>query len=188
MRRRVERGGDAGPALVGLRRPTAIGPRLRDACHLGRLGYPRSVTLDDDVGITDRQRERTPRTRATLRAFRVPVPVWNQNAPSSQIAPTAVTCGLPSPLRVVSHFVRALCASGSGADPASSFSATVAQSTGGSPSASPRLMISICVSLRRACQLPMQSQVGRCRVGRLIAAEALVGVDPNRNYQTRNKT
>jgi hypothetical protein len=82
-------------------------------------------------------------SRATFRPFRVPEPVWNQNAPSSQRAPTAVTCGLPSSFSVASQVVRELCASGAGADPASSFSVTAAQSTGGSPSAAPRLMISI---------------------------------------------
>src|SRR5262252_209436 len=82
-------------------------------------------------------------SRATLRPFRVPAPVWNQNAPSSHRAPTAVTCGLPSSLTVDSQVVREFAASGAGADPASSLSATAAQSTGGSPSALPRLVISI---------------------------------------------
>src|SRR5262250_1438210 len=80
--------------------------------------------------------------RATLRPLRVLAPVWNQNVPSAQRAPTAVTCGLPSSLTVDSHVVREFAASGRGADPASSFSATAAQSTGGSPSVSPRFMIS----------------------------------------------
>src|SRR5580693_6735191 len=74
-------------------------------------------------------------SRATLRPFRVPAPVWNQNVPSSHRAPTAVTCGLPSSLMVDSQVVREFLASGAGADPAASFSATVAQATGGSPSA-----------------------------------------------------
>src|SRR5204862_2305386 len=39
-------------------------------------------------------------SRATLRPLRVPTPVWNQNVPSTQRAPTAVTCGLPSRLTV----------------------------------------------------------------------------------------
>ena len=39
-------------------------------------------------------------SRATLRPLRVAVPVWNQNVPSTQRAPTAVTCGLPSSLTV----------------------------------------------------------------------------------------
>src|SRR5438067_12410823 len=82
-------------------------------------------------------------SRATLRPLRVPTPVWNQNAPSSHRAPTAVTRGLPSSLMVDSHVVREFAASGAGADRASSFSATAAQSTGGSPSAIPRLVISI---------------------------------------------
>src|SRR5215469_13600308 len=82
-------------------------------------------------------------SRATLRPFRVLAPVWNQNVPYSHRAPTAVTCGLPSSLTVDRPVVRELCASGAGADPASSFPATAAQSTGGSPSALPRLVISI---------------------------------------------
>ena len=75
--------------------------------------------------------------------LRVPAPVWNQNVPSTQRAPTAVTCGLPSSLTVASHVVREFAPSGAGVDPASSFSTTAAQSTGGSPSALPRLVISI---------------------------------------------
>jgi hypothetical protein len=82
-------------------------------------------------------------SRSTLRALRVPEPVWNQNVPSSQRAPTAVTCGLPSSLTVVSHVVREFAASAAGGAPPSSFSTTPAQSTGGSPSALPRLMTSI---------------------------------------------
>src|SRR5215470_1545621 len=81
-------------------------------------------------------------SRATLRPFRVPAPVWNQKAPSSHRAPTGVTCGLPSSLTVDSQVVREFAASGAGADPAASFSTTGAQSTGGSPSALPRLVIS----------------------------------------------
>ena len=37
--------------------------------------------------------------------MRVPAPVWNQNVPSSQVAPTPVTWGLPSGLIVVSQQV-----------------------------------------------------------------------------------
>src|SRR5690348_3861290 len=82
-------------------------------------------------------------SRATLRPLRVPAPVWNQNVPSSHTAPTAVTCGLPSSLTVDSQVVRALCAAGAGPGPASSFPAIAAQATGGSPSAVPRLVISM---------------------------------------------
>src|SRR3954471_13203826 len=82
-------------------------------------------------------------SRTTLRPLRVPAPVWNQNAPSTQSAPTAVTCGLPSSLMVHNHVVRVFAASGVGAEPASSFATTAAQSTGGSPSAFPRLMVCI---------------------------------------------
>src|SRR5215472_2053326 len=96
-------------------------------------------------------------SRATLRLLRVPAPVWNQNVPSIQRAPTAVTCGLPSSLTVDSHVVREFTASGRGPDRAPSVSTTAAQSTGGSPSASPRLMISISrtyPSLSRPCVGP----------------------------------
>src|SRR6202050_1054958 len=82
-------------------------------------------------------------SRMTLRPFRVRAPVWNQNVPPSHRAPTAVTCGLPSSLTMDSQVVREFRASGAGADPAWSFSTTAAQSTGGSPSALPRLVISI---------------------------------------------
>src|ERR1035438_7809367 len=58
-------------------------------------------------------------SRATLRPFRVPAPVWNQNVPSSHRAPTAVTCGLPSWLMVDSQVVREFTASGAGAGPPS---------------------------------------------------------------------
>src|SRR3954465_7048088 len=82
-------------------------------------------------------------SRATLRAFRVLAPVWNQNESSSHRAPTAVTCGLPSSLIVDNQVVREFAASGAGADPAASFATTAAHSTGGSLSTSPRLMMSI---------------------------------------------
>jgi hypothetical protein len=81
-------------------------------------------------------------SRATLRPFRVPDPVWNQKLPSNQSAPTAVMWGLPSSFTVVSHVVRALWTSGAGDEPASSFSRMSAQFTGGSPSAAPKLMMS----------------------------------------------
>src|SRR4051812_2455573 len=66
-------------------------------------------------------------SRATLRAFRVRAPVWNQNVSSSHRAPTGVTCGLPSSLTVDSQVVREFIASGAGADPAASFATTAAQ-------------------------------------------------------------
>jgi two-component system sensor histidine kinase VanS len=82
-------------------------------------------------------------SRATLRPFRVPDPVWNQKLPSSQSAPKAVTCGLPSSFTVESHVERALRASRAGGDPVSSFSRTFAQFTRGNPSFAPKLMMSI---------------------------------------------
>src|SRR5262245_55920002 len=96
-------------------------------------------------------------SRSTLRPLRVPAPVWNQNVPSSQRAPTAVMCGLPSSLSVDSHVLREFGASGPGVDPASSFLPTAAHSTGGSPSAFPRLMVSICRTY-----LPVLPRQGQC--------------------------
>jgi hypothetical protein len=147
LRRCVERGSDARPALVGLHRPAVVRPCLRDACYCSRLGYPRRVTVDHDVRVADRYRDRTPRIARDVAPLRVRAPVWNQNVPSTQRAPTAVTCGLPASLTVDSHVVREFAASGRGVDPASSFSTTAAQSTGGSPSALPRFMVSISQNL-----------------------------------------
>src|SRR5215471_11015130 len=61
LRRCVERGSDARPALIGLRRPAVVRPCLRDARYRARLGYPRRLTLDHDVRVADRHRDRTPR-------------------------------------------------------------------------------------------------------------------------------
>src|SRR5690349_21078503 len=83
-------------------------------------------------------------SRATLRPLRVPAPVWNQYAPSTHTAPTAVTCGLPSLLMVVNQVVRLFGDSGSGCEPASSLATTATQSTGGRPSAFPKLIVCIC--------------------------------------------
>src|SRR6266516_1758 len=61
LRRCVERGGDARPAVVGFGRPAVVRPRLRNTRHCARLGHSRSVTLDYDVRVADRHRDRTPR-------------------------------------------------------------------------------------------------------------------------------
>jgi len=52
-------------------------------------------------------------SRATFFALRVRSPVWNQHEPACHSAPTLVTCGLPSALRVVSQNVERLGESGS---------------------------------------------------------------------------
>src|SRR3954470_18575830 len=57
----VERGSDARPAVVGFGRPALVRPRLRNTRHRRRLGHSRGVTLDDDVRVADRHRDRTPR-------------------------------------------------------------------------------------------------------------------------------
>src|SRR5207247_9531993 len=108
----------------------ALARRVSVAGSVSRAASPSATTSASRIDTAIEQRG----SRATLRPFRVPDPVWNQNVPSSQRAPTAVTCALPSSLIVASHFVRALCASGAGADPASSFPSTASHSTGGSPS------------------------------------------------------
>src|SRR5215472_17306730 len=61
LRRCVERGSDARPALIGLRRPAVVRPCPRNARHCARLGYPHRVTLDHDVRVADRYRDRTAR-------------------------------------------------------------------------------------------------------------------------------
>src|SRR3954454_18177334 len=61
LRRCVERGSDARPAVVGFGRPTVVRPGLRNTRHRARLGHSRSVTLDYDVRVADRHPDRTPR-------------------------------------------------------------------------------------------------------------------------------
>lgn len=130
-----------------------------------RAASPSTTTSASRIETAIEQRE----SRATLRPFRVPGPVWNQNAPSSQRAPTAVTCGPPSSFTVASQVVRELCASGAGVDPASSLGHC--GPTGGSPSPAPRLMISIAPSLRsRATVRNQLSYIRRPRTGQVIGA------------------
>src|SRR5579863_10504105 len=116
----------------------ALARRVSAAGSVSRAASPSATTSASRIDTAIEQRG----SRATLRLFFVPVPVWNQKLPSNQSAPTAVTCGLPSAFTVESHVERALWASGSGGDPASSVSTMSAQLTGGSPSIAPKLMIS----------------------------------------------
>src|SRR5215213_276041 len=85
----------------------ALAARATTAGSVTRAASPSMTTSASRIDELIEQRA----SRATLAAFRVPEPVWNQNAPSSQRAPTAVTCGLPSLFTVASQVVRALCAS-----------------------------------------------------------------------------
>src|ERR1700743_2229678 len=78
-----------------------------------RAASPSTTTSASRIDTATEQRG----SRVTLRPFRVPAPVWNQNVPSSHMAPTGVTWGLPSSLTVVSQVVREFIASGAGADP-----------------------------------------------------------------------
>src|SRR5262245_61266806 len=153
MRYTFHGGGPCDGALNGAVIPVpppsgSAGQPLSAHAFAMRASAPGSVTRTASPSITTSASRIDTATehrgsRATLRPVLVPAPVWNQNAPSSHRAPTAVTCGLPSWLTVDSQVVREFAASGAGADPASSFPATAAQSTGGSPSALPRLVISI---------------------------------------------
>src|ERR1700679_3243320 len=153
MRYTFHGGGPCDGALNGAVMPVplawgAAGQPLSDHAFAIRASAAGSVTRAASPSITTSASRMDAATeqrgsRVTLRPFRVPVPVWNQNVPSSHSVPTAVTCGLPSSLTVASHVVREFRASGAGADAASSVAATVAQFTGGSPSALPRLVISI---------------------------------------------
>src|SRR5215467_2273356 len=61
LRRCVERGSDARPTLMGLRRPAVVRPRLRNTRYCAWLGHSRRVTLDHDVRVADRHRDRTSR-------------------------------------------------------------------------------------------------------------------------------
>src|SRR5260370_11553198 len=139
MRYTFHGGGPCDGALNGAVMPDplssgSVGQPLSAHAFAIRASAPGSVTRAASPSITtsasriDTAIEHRG-SRATLRPFRVPAPVWNQNVPSSHRAPTAVTCGLPSSLMVDSQVVREFTASGAGADPASSFSATAAQST-----------------------------------------------------------
>src|SRR3954447_11599924 len=118
------------------RRATAAGSVTRTASPSITTSASRTETASEQRG-----------SRATLRPLRVPSLVWYQKLPSTHSAPTAVTCGLPSAFTVANQVVWALTASGAGADRSSSFATTAAHSTGGSPSAAPRLMTSMGLSL-----------------------------------------
>src|SRR5438067_9960066 len=57
------------PTLVGLRRPSVVRPRLRNARQRVPFGHPRRVTLDHDVRVADRHRDRTPRIAREVAAL-----------------------------------------------------------------------------------------------------------------------
>src|SRR4051794_11203316 len=104
----------------------ALAMRATAPGSVTRAASPSTTTSAPAIEIAIEHRG----SRATLRPFRVPDPVWNQNVSSTQRAPTAVRCGLPSGLTVQSHVVREFTAPGAGADPDSRLSTTAAQSTG----------------------------------------------------------
>ena len=69
--------------------------------------------------------------------------------------------------------MRALCASGAGAEPESRFSTTVVQSTGGNPSAAPKLMISMGWFYPNGCA-PNTAPV--CRIGEQLIGTLGIGL------------
>ena len=94
---------------------------------------------------------------ARLRAFRVPGPVWNQYVSSTQSAPTAVVCGVPSGSTVVSQDECRLGPPESGAcvTPLSITCRTDSQSIVGRSYRSARLCASI------PSETPLAAEIGR---------------------------
>src|SRR5215472_16151748 len=175
LRRCVERGSDARPALIGLRRPALVRPSLRNARHRARLGYPRRVTLDHDVSVPDRHRDRTPRiardvaplarTGARLEPERA---VHPEGADRGHMRAAVLVDG-GQPRRAGVRRVRSRCW------PRSELSATAAQSTGGSPSALPRLMISIAGTYLPVLRGRPQAPAGEPAARRRIRARPVIG-------------
>src|SRR5947209_20602810 len=124
-----------------------------------RVALPSTATSAPATDVASEQRG----SRVMLRHFFVPVPVWNQNVPSRQSAPTGTRCGLPSLLIVVSHVLREFTASAAGPFHASSVAVMSVHSTGGSWSAAPRLTMSMALSFsvldetRRADDIHLKS-------------------------------
>src|SRR6476619_13248 len=105
-----------------------------------RRASPETITSNPFVATLIVQRG----SRATFFALRVRSPVWNQHEPACQSAPTLVTCGLPSAFRVVSQNVERFGELGSSCVRRSaSCDSTWDHSIVGSPSASPRFVVSI---------------------------------------------
>src|SRR6478736_1085367 len=105
-----------------------------------RRASPATITSKPFVATLIVQRG----SRATFFALRVRSPVWNQHEPACHSAPTLVTCGLPSPFRVVSQNVERFGERGSSCVRRSvSCVSTSDHSIVGSPSASPRFVVFI---------------------------------------------
>src|SRR4249919_2228775 len=105
-----------------------------------RRASPATITSKPCVATLIVQRG----SRATFIALAVRAPVWNQQEPACHSAPTLVTCGLPSAFRVVSQNVERFGERGSSCVRRSaSCVSTWDHSIVGSPSASPRLVVSI---------------------------------------------
>ena len=62
--------------------PAAVRPRPRTTRHCARLGHSPGLALDHASASRIDTATEHRGSRATLRPFRVPVPVWNQNVPS----------------------------------------------------------------------------------------------------------
>src|ERR1700678_4357806 len=69
LRRRVERGGDTGPALVEFSGPPLVRPSPDQARQCVRVGLTRGFTFGDDVCIEDRHRYRAARVADDVAAL-----------------------------------------------------------------------------------------------------------------------
>src|SRR5215218_2638160 len=92
-----ESSGSAGQPLLA--HNAAISPTTFES--VTRRASPATITSKPFVATLIEQRG----SRATFLALWVRSPVWNQHDPACQSAPTLVTCGLPSALRVASQNV-----------------------------------------------------------------------------------
>src|SRR5262249_37066829 len=105
-----------------------------------RCASPATITSKPLVATLTVQRG----LRAMFLALRVRSLVWNQHEPACQSAPTLVTCGLPSAFKVVSQKVERFGECGSSCIRRSaSCASTRDHSIPGSPSASPRFLVSM---------------------------------------------
>jgi hypothetical protein len=155
----VERGSDARSAFVGFGRPTLVRPRLCNTRHGTRVGHSHSVTFDHDVRVADGHRDRTPRIARDIaplfRGARLePERAVDPQGTEGSYMWAAVLVDRGQPGRAGVDRVR------SWRRPRVEFSTTAAQSTAGSPSALPRLVISMrhpFVVERRFCSIACRS-------------------------------
>ena len=133
-----------------------------------RRASPETITSKPSVATLIVQRG----SCATFVALRVCSPVWNQHEPAYQSAPTLVTCGLPSAFRVVSqNVVRSGVRGSSCVRRSASCGSTWDHSIVGSPSASPRFVVSMVL------ETPPRHETHREPCQRVRAAMPIVLLD-----------